>query len=400
MYCCLLDFSKAFDKVNFESLFLKLRSRDFPPVALRLLVFIYMNQSCFIRWNSLESDTFTVKNGVRQGAILSPSLFCVYLDTLFCQLRDAGLGCHIGGRFLGAFGYADDVTLLAPSRQALQVMLSICETFANSHSMLFSTDPNPAKSKTKCLFFSRTKSSDQILNVELNGDLLPWVTTAKHLGNNLSTKINFSSYSPETKSDLLCKRAILFDKVHQILQQFGCYNPRLIMKLLSIYSTAMYGSCLWQLSSDEHFKLVRSWNTAVKIVWDLPHSTHTRFLESLSPVPHLESVLLGRYIGFIENLVNSKKSLIKLIFSSCSGDLHSLTSQNLAYLLSKYKKTSVQGLISERIHIKKSRVYQSFEEDSWKISMMEEITLLKKDHLEIDFNADNLDDILDYVCTS
>ena len=113
-----------------------------------------------------------------------------------------------------------------------------------------------------------------------------------------------------------------------------------------------------------------------------------------------ESVLLGRYIGFIENLVNSKKSLIKLIFSSCSGDLHSLTSQNLAYLLSKYKKTSVQGLISERIHIKKSRVYQSFEEDSWKISMMEEITLLKKDHLEIDFNADNLDDILDYVCTS
>ena len=97
----------------------------------------------------MESDSFSVKNGVRQGAILSPSLFCVYLDTLLSQLRDAGVGCHMGGQFLGAFGYADDVLLLAPSRQALQIMLTICEEFSTSHSMLFSTDPNPVKSKTR-----------------------------------------------------------------------------------------------------------------------------------------------------------------------------------------------------------------------------------------------------------
>ena len=83
----------------------------------------------------MESGSFSVKNGVRQGAILSPSLFCVYLDTLLLKLRDAGVGCHIGGEFLGAFGYADDVTLLAPSRQALQIMLDICEDFATSHCM-------------------------------------------------------------------------------------------------------------------------------------------------------------------------------------------------------------------------------------------------------------------------
>ena len=400
VYCCLLDFSKAFDKVNFDVLFMKLRQRDFPAVALRLLVYIYLNQSCFIRWNSVESDTFIVKNGVRQGAILSPSLFCVYLDTLLCQLRDAGVGCHIGGQYLGAFGYADDVTLLAPSRQALQVMLNICENFATSHSMLFSTDPKPAKSKTKCLFFSRTKSSDQIRNVVLNGDNLPWVATAKHLGNHLSSKINFSSYSPETKSDLLCKRAILFDKVHEIQQQFGYCNPRVIIKLLSIYSTALYGSSLWQLASEEHHKLVRSWNTAVKIVWDLPHSTHTRFLESLSPVPHLDSVLFGRYIGFIDSLLQSKKSLIRLVFSSCSGDLHSLTGQNLAFILLKYQKLTLPALTAERTRIKKCRVYPSTEEDSWKIKLIEEIALLKKNHLEINFTSDDLEDILEYICTS
>ena len=119
----------------------------------------------------MESNSFLVKNGVRQGAILSPSLFCVYLDTLLNNLRDAGVGCHIGGEFVGAFGYADDVLLLAPSRQALQLMLSICEKFSTSHSMLFSTDPNPSKSKTKCFIFSRTITSDQVINV--NGIIFP-----------------------------------------------------------------------------------------------------------------------------------------------------------------------------------------------------------------------------------
>ena len=205
MYCCLLDFSKAFDKVNFNQLFRKLLDRSFPIVFLRLLLYIYQKQSCFIRWNTVESSSFAVKNGVRQGAILSPSLFCVYLDTLLTNLRNSGVGCHLGGSYCGAFGYADDVTLLAPSRQALQVMLDICEEFSSSHSMLFSTDPVPSKSKTKCMFFSRKRSSDQIENVKLNGDSLPWVEKAKHLGNHLSSSLNPSFCSPETKTDYYAK---------------------------------------------------------------------------------------------------------------------------------------------------------------------------------------------------
>ena len=187
--------------------------------------------------------------------------------------------------------------------------------------MLFSTEPVPSKSKTKCMLFSRHKSADQILNLQLNGNILQWVSTAKHLGNHLSSKLNLSPLSPETKTDLLCKRAILYDKVHQVQQQFGYCDPKLVLKLLSIYSTALYGSPLWQLSSEEHSKLNRSWNTAIKIIWDLPHSTHTRFLEYLCPVPHLESVLHGRSIGFIQSLSRSSKQLIRFLFYSCSQDM-------------------------------------------------------------------------------
>ena len=325
VYCCLLDFSKAFDKVNFNQLFEKLIERELSPIIMRLILSIYLNQSCFMRWNSVESSSFQVRNGVRQGAILSPSLFCVYLDTLPSQLRDAGVGCHLGGLYLGAFGYADDVTLLAPSRQALQIMLKICEDFADSHSMQFSTDPVPAKSKSKCLFFSRHRDANDIENVILNGDKLPWVSTAKHLGNHLSSKLNFSFYCPETKTDLLCKRAILFQKVHEIIQQFGYLNPDLVVKLLTVYSTALYGSNLWQVNSSEHLQLNKAWNTAIKIIWDLPFATHSKFIESLSPVPHVESVLTGRYIGFIFNLLRSSNPALNFIFGSCKSNLSSKT---------------------------------------------------------------------------
>ena len=53
-----------------------------------------------------------------------------------------------------------------------QGMLKICEDFASSHSMQFSTDPIPYKSKSKCLFFSRERTADVIENVKLNVDKL------------------------------------------------------------------------------------------------------------------------------------------------------------------------------------------------------------------------------------
>jgi len=69
----LLDLKKAFDKVEFGMLFKKIRKREFPSIFLRLLIFIYVNQSCKVKWDSIFSEKFKVKNGVRQGAVLTPT---------------------------------------------------------------------------------------------------------------------------------------------------------------------------------------------------------------------------------------------------------------------------------------------------------------------------------------
>ena len=69
----------------------------------------------------------------KQGGVLSPILFSLYLDKLLVQLRELGIGCHMNGLFTGAFIYADDITIIAPSCYALNSMLNVCEEYALSH---------------------------------------------------------------------------------------------------------------------------------------------------------------------------------------------------------------------------------------------------------------------------
>jgi len=71
---------------------------------------------------------FSVSNGVKQGGVLSPVLFCVYFGGLLHKLIDAGYGCYIGHDFAGVLAYADDVVLLAPSASAMR-MMALCDEF-------------------------------------------------------------------------------------------------------------------------------------------------------------------------------------------------------------------------------------------------------------------------------
>jgi len=74
MYVAFLDASKAFDRVNYATLF-KLFARDVPGVILRLLVCWYAGQSYSILWAGVISSVFFITNGVRQSGVLSPLLF-------------------------------------------------------------------------------------------------------------------------------------------------------------------------------------------------------------------------------------------------------------------------------------------------------------------------------------
>ena len=130
VYVVLLDASRAFDRVHFVKLFKELQARKLNPLVTRFLLEMYSTQMLCVKWRNHTTGFFGTTNGVRQGGVLSPTLFTVYIDGLFQRLAIGGSGCFMGSLFLGALGFADDVTLLAPSLRALRSMISICEAYA------------------------------------------------------------------------------------------------------------------------------------------------------------------------------------------------------------------------------------------------------------------------------
>ena len=148
----LLDCTKAFDKCRFDLIFSKLLQRGVPAIVIRVLIFVYQEQKAWVKWGQSRSRSFGLVNGTRQGSVLSPALFSVYMDDLIVKLRRSGVGCNLGNVFCGVVGYADDILLLAPSRSAMETMLSICENYAGDNNLEFSTDPDPVKSKSKFIF--------------------------------------------------------------------------------------------------------------------------------------------------------------------------------------------------------------------------------------------------------
>ena len=179
MFAALLDYRKAFDLVNHVKMFQNLIDRGLNLIFIRLLIFIYLYQQCYVKWQSSHSFSFSVTNGTRQGSIFSPrGGFNTYLDPMILALRDSGYGCNIGVHFFGAVAYADDVLIMATSVQGLQKMVDICEKHASNNCLKFSTDPDPLKSKTMCIAFN-CENRNELASVKLKKEVIFRKTSGK-----------------------------------------------------------------------------------------------------------------------------------------------------------------------------------------------------------------------------
>ena len=235
VYGCFLDASKAFDLVDHHIIFSKLQERGLPAPILCFLLGWYKSQQMHVRWNSFMSDSFSVSNGVRQGSVLSPVLFAVYLDGLLSELEGSGVGCYWGAHFVGAVCYADDIALLAPCPSAMRTMLSVCEEYAVTHGLKFNPD------KTQLIRF-RSQSTFMYHDcISLDGVDLKFSNTVMHLGHLLS-------YNLDDTPDIIRVTKDLNRNANFVLCTFNSTDPFVKCFLIKAYCLSLYDCTLWSLS--------------------------------------------------------------------------------------------------------------------------------------------------------
>ena len=122
-FVCYIDALKAFDKVNRHCLWYKLMKLGVNGKFLHAVQAMYDGSLPRVRVNNSFTDVFDVNSGVRQGCVLSPTLFSIYINDLANEIDALHCGIDIDGVMLSSLFYADDVALIAPDEQSLQRML-------------------------------------------------------------------------------------------------------------------------------------------------------------------------------------------------------------------------------------------------------------------------------------
>ena len=393
VYGCAMDLSKAFDLVEWVELFSSLLECKFSAIFLRLLFYIYKNQCFDVKWGSSYSQRFFVSNGVRQGAVSSPLLFSIYINDLIVKLRRSGLGCRIDHCFYGCLGYADDLLLLSSSRSGLQAMVKICESFAKKKHLKFSTNANPQKSKTKCLIFSpKLKDRQDVSPILLNSDPLPWVSDVKHLGNILQCENTM-------KKDVAMKRGKFIGKVNSLLQELHFADPSVLVKLIQIYCTSFYGSCLWDIYSTDVDRLYKSWNVTIRKVFKVPNTTHRYLVQPLSNCDHPKTMLSKRFLKFMMAMMSSNKPCVSYLARLVKHDNRTLAGRTLSRL-SKDCNVDRDSLTVSSVS-KNVKYFPVPDDHLWKVQILKELINVERNLFVInEFSSRETSDMINFICTS
>ncbi|KAL2103995.1 hypothetical protein ACEWY4_000863 [Coilia grayii] len=257
-----IDASKAFDRVNHHKLFTKLKHRGVPCSIIRILAYWYDRQTMQVKWGNILSSPFRVGNGVRQGGLLSPSLFSLYMDDLSRELRDCNTGCIIGNTLINHIMYADDLAIISPSSAGFQQLLNICSDYGVKFDIKYNA-------KKSMVMICRTKD-DKHLNfpgLHLSGQTLSVCKSAKYLSHIINDKL-------EDDADIGRQRRMLYAQANVLVRRFHFCSDEVKVSLFRAYCTPMYTAPLWVRYKEESTrKLQVAYNDCLRILLKKPRGS-------------------------------------------------------------------------------------------------------------------------------
>ena len=192
-----------------------------------------------VRWGNSVSKGFKVTNGVRQGGILSPYLFNIYLDDLSITLRKQYAGCKIADRIINHLLYADDLVLMCPSYRGLQDLLDICSEYADKHDIKFNT-----KKSVVLIRKNQILKSAIVPEFILSNEPLTEVKEVKYLG-------HFITDDGKDDKDILNACGQLYAQGNTLIRKLHMCTEKVKIKLFVTYCSQFYCAHLWKFNETD-----------------------------------------------------------------------------------------------------------------------------------------------------
>ena len=302
VFACYLDASKAFDRVNHWTLFNKLVKRGVPSYLIKILVYWYRNQSFCVRWGNTYSDFFLISNGVRQGSILSPLLFNVYIDDLNLELNATKLGCKMGGIQMNNFSYADDMVILAPSMKALRKLISTCELYAIENDIIYNVK------KTEYMIFKPSSMRTyEFPPLYLYGKLLKLVSQTCYLGCIIANDLS-------DDEDIKRQYRSLCGRANMLIRKFQRCSEQVRLVLFRAYCTVLYCSPLWCIFAKNTYNSLRvCYNNTLRWLLHLRRDSSAKEMFVLNGIPSFGELTRKNIYQFKTRINNSANRILRSV---------------------------------------------------------------------------------------
>jgi hypothetical protein len=303
VFACFVDFSKAFDKVNYWKLFNKLLDDGVDVSIVRVLAFWYSRQEVCVRWNLTISASFTTGNGTRQGGVLSPYLFTRYIRDLLNKVENSQCGCSVGGMCINVLAYADDIVLIAPSWRALQSLLHLL------YDCILTLDMVCNAKKSVCMIFNpkdRAKTVSKTYPLFTVGDMqLEYVAEFRYLGHIISNDLS-------DDRDIQREVRNMFFRTNILVRRFAKCSVQVKFVLFRAYCLCLYDSGLWKfyINAGSRNKLMSCYNRCVKIFFGYKRRDSMTQLLAVLGLPSFNTIIVNGDAIFERCYVKCTNSII------------------------------------------------------------------------------------------
>ena len=302
VHAAFLDLSKAFDKVNHNILLMKLINQNIPPLLIKTLKSMYSNQSVHVSFNNTKSNPWILGNGVRQGAVLSPLLFSVYINDILKTITELNTGCSIGYYKTNLIGFADDIVISAPSAIGLQILLDTISKMFDALCLKINLD----KSSYMCFLAKKFAKHVTYSKIYLNNPELKRVTHCKYLGIILTDRLNNNLDIKKCNNQFL-------KQFYGMFRKFSYLNSSILSFLFSSYCTSFYGSQLWynrRGCQNEFRALGVSYHNHIKKMLRIPLYESNHVTCEGAGLPIFKHCINKRTLSFFISLITSNSPCI------------------------------------------------------------------------------------------